>query len=121
MVTQYSPYSVVDSNKGGARRGQPFDRLIDMRAPVPMAAFRAGPARVHVKLQAVRSRLWLRHALEVDARAAAVRIGDRARVIPSVLPGPADTLGDLFPGSGAVTRAWAAYTRPPASSAAADL
>ena len=27
--------------------------------------------------------------------------------------GPGDTLDDLFPGSGAVTRAWAAYTRPP--------
>jgi hypothetical protein len=27
--------------------------------------------------------------------------------------GPGDTLDDLFPGSGAVTRAWAVYTRPP--------
>jgi hypothetical protein len=26
--------------------------------------------------------------------------------------GPGDTLDDLFPGSGAVTRAWTAYTRP---------
>ena len=27
---------------------------------------------------------------------------------------PGDTLDDLFPGSGAVTRAWAAYTSQPA-------
>ena len=27
--------------------------------------------------------------------------------------GPGDILDDLFPGSGAVTRAWAAYTRSP--------
>jgi len=32
--------------------------------------------------------------------------------------GPGDTLDDLFPGSGAVSRAWAAYTGQPSSTPA---
>ena len=55
--------------------------LIDPRAPVRWRRPRWA-ARVQVEMQAVLDRLWLGHALEINARTIAARINDRARVIP---------------------------------------
>src|SRR5262249_13393346 len=70
------------SNERGARCGQPFDHLIDTRPPVRgRRPWRA--ARVHVQVQTVLHGLGLRHTLKVDARPVAIRVGDRAGIIPA--------------------------------------
>lgn len=71
----------VRGDEGRPRCGQPLDGLVNAGTPVGWGRARWA-TRVHVEVQAVLDRFQLRYPREVDTCAVAVRIDDRAGVIP---------------------------------------